>query len=186
MAKFFDSLEPRQQEFIAEQSMFFVATAPRQGRINLSPKGMNTFRCLSPQRVAYLDLTGSGNETAAHLLDDGRLTVMFCSFGRKPSILRLYGRGRAVQPSAAEWPEIAAAFELLPGARQIIVLEVETVQTSCGFAVPVFELVEERDVLRKSSEAKGPDGLEAYRREHNQTSIDGLPTGLELDQEVNP
>jgi len=181
---FFDSIEPRQQAFIAEQQMFFVATAPRQGRINLSPKGMDTFRCLSPNRVAYLDFTGSGNETAAHLRDDGRLTVMFCSFGSKPNILRLYGHGRPVQPDDADWAGLAALFELLPGVRQIFVQEVDSVQTSCGFGVPLYDLVAERDTLRRSSEAKGEQGLEDYRRNKNQISIDGLPTGLVVTEEV--
>ncbi len=180
---FFDSIEPRLQTFIAEQKMFFVATAPRRGRLNLSPKGMDTFRCLSPNRVAYLDLTGSGNETAAHLKDDGRLTVMFCSFGPKPMILRLYGDGQVVQPGEPEWAELAAEFELLPGTRQIIVQQVESVQTSCGFGVPVFEAAQERDTLRVASEKKGEQGLVDYRRKKNLVSIDGLPTGLVIAKE---
>ncbi len=182
VAMFFDLIDLRLQAFIAEQKMFFVATAPRQGRISLSPKGMDTFRCLSPNRVAYLDFTGSGNETAAHLLDDGRLTVMFCCFGSKPNILRLYGQGRTVQRDDADWAELAALFELLPGVRQIIVQEVDSVQTSCGFGVPLFDWVGERDTLRRSCEAKGEQGMADYQRQKNQISIDGLPTGLVVEE----
>ena len=178
MAKFFSELDDTLRRFIAEQKIFFTATAPAEGRINLSPKGMDTFRCLDAKRVAYLDLTGSGNETAAHVRADGRLTVMFCSFTEKPLILRLYGRGRVVQPHDAEWPELHERFPRLTGERQIIVLEIESGQTSCGYAVPVYELKEERGRLVEWAEKKGEEGLRDYRREKNRTSIDGLPTGL--------
>jgi len=178
MADFTDALDDRLQAFIAEQAIFFVATAPRQGRINLSPKGMDTLRCLGPRRVAYLDFTGSGNETAAHLRDDGRLTLMLCSFGTKPLILRLYGRGSIVRPRDAAWAELGGHFEMQPGVRQIVVLDIESVQTSCGYAVPRYELREERETLTRWADKKGPDGIAEYQRRHNVTSIDGLPTGL--------
>lgn len=183
MAKFYPELAPEHQAFIARQQMFFVASAPPQGRINLSPKGMNTFRCLSAQEVAYLDLTGSGNETAAHVCHDGRLTIMFCSFTAEPLILRLYGRGRVVRIGSAEGDDLAAHFESIPGARQLIVLRIESVQTSCGFGVPLYDFGGERDTLRRWAENKGVDGIAEYQRTRNHTSIDGLPTGLVQDQE---
>ncbi|HYO62950.1 MAG TPA: pyridoxamine 5'-phosphate oxidase family protein [Pyrinomonadaceae bacterium] len=178
MAKFYPELDAELQSFIGEQKIFFTATAPAEGRINLSPKGMDTFRCLDAKRVAYLDLTGSGNETSAHLLSDGRLTIMFCSFTEKPLILRLYGRGRVVLPTDAEWDELYALFTPMPGERQIIVLNVESAQTTCGFAVPVYELREERFKLNEWAERKGDEGIRDYWREKNRVSIDGLPTSL--------
>ncbi|HEV2855291.1 MAG TPA: pyridoxamine 5'-phosphate oxidase family protein [Thermoanaerobaculia bacterium] len=177
MGKILDAISPELASFIEEQPLFFVGTAPlaSSGHVNLSPKGLDTFRILSPARVAYLDLTGSGNETAAHLQENGRITFMFCSFGKNPRILRLYGRGRVVLPDAADWPEWAERFPSLPGARQIVVGEVEMVQTSCGFGVPLMDLVEPRETLTRWAEAKGPEGLRAYWREKNARSLDGLP-----------
>jgi hypothetical protein len=176
MAKFYTHLEEGLQSFIAGQKVFFTATAPEEGRINLSPKGMDTFRCLDEgRRVAYLDLTGSGNETAAHLSENGRMTVMFCSFSEQPLILRIYGRGRVVLPEDEEWAALRPHFPALPGERQIVLLDVESAQTSCGFAVPVYELKEERQRLVEWTLSKGEDGIRDYRREKNQVSIDGLP-----------
>ena len=181
MAQFFDRLNESLRKFIGEQPIFFVATAPHDGRINLSPKGMDTLRCLDDSRVAYLDLTGSGNETAAHLKDDGRITVMFCSFTRRASILRLYGVGRVVPAGSAEWESLIGLFPDLPGARQLVVIDIRSVQTSCGYAVPEMTFVRERQTLRKWAEGKGDAGLAEYRREKNKVSIDGLPTGLNRD-----
>lgn len=178
MAKFYPSLTPELRDFIAEQHIYFTATAAADGRINLSPKGMDTFACLDDGTVAYLNLTGSGNETAAHLAADGRLTVMFCSFTTRPLILRLYGTGRCVYPHDPAWAESFALFEPIPGARQIIFLDIDSVQTSCGFAVPFYAYQGERDALRKFAEQQGPDGIETYWREKNVVSIDGLPTGI--------
>jgi hypothetical protein len=178
MSKFYPQLTPELREFIAEQKVFFTATAAETGRINLSPKGMDTFRCLDARTVTYLDLTGSGNETAAHLLADGRMTVMFCSFSVKPLILRLYGRGEIVPLNSERGRELHALFEPILGERQIIVLYIESVQTSCGYAVPHYELKAERDLLKKWAGNKGEDGLKEYRRDHNRHSIDGMPTGL--------
>ncbi|MBL9188135.1 MAG: pyridoxamine 5'-phosphate oxidase family protein [Opitutaceae bacterium] len=181
MAKFHDALSPAHLEFIAAQKIYFVASAPRDGRVNLSPKGMDTFRVLSATRVGYLDATGSGNETAAHLLENGRLTIMMCSFTTAPLIFRIYGRGRAVQPPDAEWHELRPRFGLpLPGERQLIIAEVQSVQTSCGFGVPFFDYRSERETLIDYSAKKGPAGMAAYRAEKNQRSIDGLPTGLRV------
>jgi hypothetical protein len=178
MAKFFPRLDDALRDFIAEQKVFFTATAPAEGRINLSPKGMDTLRCIDERTIAYLDLTGSGNETAAHLAADGRMTIMMCSFSESPLILRLYGHGSVVRPGDTEWDALRAHFPTVPGERQIIVLELESGQTSCGFAVPVFELKEERQMLVEWTLKKGEDGIREYRREKNRVSIDGLPTHL--------
>jgi len=178
VAKFYTELNDTLREFIAEQKVFFTATAPNEGRINLSPKGMDTFRCLDNQTVAFLNLTGSGNETAAHLIQNGRVTVMFCSFSEKPLSLRLYGRGRVIHVGDAEWSKLYSLFEPLPGVRQIILIEIDSVQTSCGFGVPVYEFKEERDVFLRSIEERGEAGIKEYQRKHNLVSIDGLPTGL--------
>jgi hypothetical protein len=173
-----ESLSPELRAFIEAQHVFFVATAPlgRNGHVNLSPKGMDTFRVLSPDRVAYLDLTGSGNETAAHLLENGRVTVMFCAFEGNPKILRLYGRGRVEPPGSTEWAELSALFPALPGARQLVVVDVTRVQTSCGFGVPVMRFESNRDTLVRWAESKGDEGLRQYREKKNRSSIDGLPT----------
>lgn len=176
MAKFFPALDERLSAFIAEQKIFFTSTAANAGRINLSPKGMDVFRCLDERTVAYLDLTGSGNEASAHLLENGRMTIMFCSFGAQPLILRLYGRGRTVLPGDAEWEKWFARFDPLPGQRQIVVLDVKSVQTSCGFGVPRYGFEEHRPTLVDWSDKKGPGEMEQYRREKNRVSIDGLPT----------
>jgi hypothetical protein len=172
-----DTIGPEVAEFISRQAMFFVGTAPLsgEGRVNVSPKGLDTFRVLSPNRVCYLDLTGSGNETAAHLMENGRVTFMFCAFEGRAKILRLYGRGRAVLPGESEWEELLARFTEWPGVRQIIVAEVDRVQTSCGFAVPMMQLVGQRDELPQWAQKKGAAGLVEYREKKNRQSIDGLP-----------
>ncbi len=178
MAKFYSQLDTQLCEFIAAQQLFFTATAPIAGRINLSPKGIDSFRCLDFERVAYLDLTGSGNETAAHLHQNGRMTMMFCSFTDKPLILRLYGKGEVVAPNTAQWDSLIDKFADLPGKRQIILLQIESVQTSCGYGVPVYELQSERSTLIDWAVKKGVDGVSAYQAQKNHTSIDGLPTHL--------
>jgi hypothetical protein len=180
MAKFYDSIPEELAEFIRRQHVFFVASAPlsASGRINISPKGMDTFRILSANRVAYLDLTGSGNETSAHLSENGRITFMFCAFEGKPMILRLYGSGRTVLEGDAEWAQLKGLFPDLAGARQIIVADVTQVQTSCGYAVPFMDFKEERDQLVKWCETKGKEKIRTYWREKNVRSIDGLPTPL--------
>jgi hypothetical protein len=173
-----ESISPELQAFIAAQHVFFVATAPLEvsGHVNLSPKGMNTFRVLSPRLVAYLDLTGSGNETAAHLVQNGRITFMFCAFEGNPKILRLHGRGRVVAPDAPQWAELSPNYPTLPGMRQIIIAEISRVQTSCGFGVPLLTFAGDRDALAQWALAKGEDGLVRYREQKNRVSIDGLPT----------
>lgn len=180
MARTFDSIPADLQEFIERQPMFFVATAPTsaEGRVNVSPKGYDTFRILSPNRVAYLDLTGSGNETSAHIHENGRVTFMFCSFDRAPRIVRLYGKGRTVLPDSEEWRAMRPLFQDFAGIRQIIVAEIDRVGSSCGYSVPRMELVEERPTLQRAHEAKGEAVLAEARREQNAESIDGLPTPL--------
>ena len=178
MADFFESITDRLREFIEQQHVFFVGTAARDGRVNVSPKGMDTLRVLDPNRVIWLNLTGSGNETAAHLHDTNRMTLMFCSFDRKPLILRIYGTATEVQPDQAEWADLGAHFPDLPGARQIFDVSVESVQTSCGYAVPRMTFDEERELLRSWADKKGPDGITAYHQAKNVINIDGLPTGM--------
>lgn len=179
MAKVHYAITPELQEFIREQQIFFVSTAPRiNGHINLSPKGLDCFRILSPQRVAYMDLIGSGNETSAHLAENGRITFMFCAFEGPPSILRLYGHGRTVLPAGGEWNQLAPHFTIYPNTRQIIVAEITRVQTSCGFGVPRYRFLGHRDLLFKWAATRSPEKLERYQQEHNFTSIDGLPTPL--------
>ena len=182
MAKQFDRILPEHAEFIARQRVFFTASAAPEGRVNVSPKGLDTLRVLDERTVAYLDLTGSGNETAAHLRLAPRLTLMFCAFDGPPLILRLYGEGRALRAGSAAFAARAAAFDLLPGARQIVELRVDLVQTSCGFGVPLFEFREDRAALTRQAEAWGPDGLADYRRRKNARSIDGFPAGLDDDR----
>jgi hypothetical protein len=180
MGKFFDIIKDQHKTFIEKQKMFFVGSAPlnADGHVNLSPKGLDSFRVLSDSRVAYMDVIGSGNETSAHLLENGRITFMFCAFDGPPLILRLYGKGYTVLPEDAEWPEIAKHFEIMLSTRQIIVADVYQVQTSCGFSVPLYEHTGERDHAIKWAENKGVEGLEKYKEEKNRISLDGLPTAM--------
>lgn len=183
MARTYDDIPAELRTFALSQPVFFVASAPlsEDGHVNLSPKGLDSFRVLDERRVAYLDLTGSGNETAAHVVENGRITLMFCAFSGPPKILRLYGRGEVVLPNDERWAELYARFTPLPGARQILVVDVERVQTSCGYAVPRMELVTERQQLTLWAEKKGEDGLRDYRKEKNARSIDGLRAPLSDD-----
>ena len=175
MATFFTSIEEEHETFIAQQPMFFVATAAADGRVNLSPKGYDVFRVLGPNRVAYLDLRGSGNETHAHLVADGRITIMFNEFGRTARIMRLYGTGRPVLPQDDDWAGLADHFEILPGTRQIFDVTVESVQTSCGYGVPVMEVRQERETLVKYH--RNATEEEWFAKVNGATSsIDGLPT----------
>jgi len=180
MAKLFDCLTAELQAFITAQQIFFVATAPlsETGHINLSPKGLDSFRILSPHRVAYLDLTGSGNETSAHLQENGRITFMFCAFQGPPCILRLYGQGTVICPDAAEWLPLRALFPDLPGIRQIVATDLERVQTSCGTGVPLYQYQEQRRSLLDWADKKGEAGLKDYWLRKNLKSIDDLPTPL--------
>lgn len=185
MGKFFDEISQIHRAFIEKQKMFFVATSPlsADGHVNLSPKGMDSFRVLSPTKVAYMDIVGSGNETSAHVLESGRITFMFCAFDGPPNILRLYGKGYTVLPGHAEWDTLSALFELPLSVRQIIVADVYQVQTSCGFGIPYYEYLGERDHAEKWAQNKGAAGLEVYKQEKNLVSLDGLPTALAISGE---
>ncbi|TXK74864.1 pyridoxamine 5'-phosphate oxidase family protein [Paenibacillus sp. N3.4] len=180
MGKMFESILPEHEAFISKQHLFFVGSAPldAEGHVNLSPKGHDVLRILSSHEVAYLDLTGSGNETSAHLEENGRITVMFIAVEGPPMILRLYGKGRVVLAGTAEWEELAPRFTLLPGARQIIVVDVHAVKTSCGFSVPFYTYEGDRPTLQKWASNKGPEGLHEYWQEKNVASMDGLLTTL--------
>ncbi|WP_413376491.1 pyridoxamine 5'-phosphate oxidase family protein [Alkalihalobacillus sp. 1P02AB] len=180
MAKNFPHLLPPHQDFIKKQKLFFVASAPTdpKGHVNVSPKGYNSFCILSESEVAYMDLTGSGNETSAHLNENGRLTIMFIAFEGAPMILRLYGKGETILPTSPDWETLSTNFDLLHGARQIIKLKIELVKTSCGFGVPFYGYEGDRETLVKWADQKGEDGLIKYRKEKNQKSIDGLMTPL--------
>jgi len=182
MGKFHDSILAHHKEFIERQHLFFVATAPLSatGRINLSPKGLDCFRVLSEKKVAYMDLISSGNETSAHTLENGRITFMFCSFEGNPNILRLYGKGFAVLRDSSEWKDYAPNFTIYSSTRQIIVADIDLVQTSCGFGVPLFDYAGERDKHFEWAERKGEEGLKEYVKEKNLVSLDGLPTDLGL------
>ena len=188
MGKTYDELTPKLRDFIDAQALFFVATAPLapDGHVNLSPKGLDTFRVLSPSQVAYLDLTGSGNETSAHLAENGRITFMFCSFSGSPKILRLYGQGRTVLERDSSWAELLPMFPTHAGARQIILADLRRIQTSSGFGVPVMESVRQRDTLPKWAQRKGANGLREYQCRTNIWSIDGrrTPLGETLDVPV--
>jgi len=185
MGKVQGEIQDTHKAFISRQKMFFVSTAPLsdEGHINLSPKGIDCFRVLSPTRVAYMDITGSGNETSAHILENGRITIMFCAFEGPPNILRLYGKGHAILPTSKEWLQLSSLFELHLSTRQIIVIDIHRVSSSCGFGVPFYEYKGERDQADKWAIQKGPEGLEKYRQEKNLVSIDGLPTALSQNVE---
>jgi hypothetical protein len=181
MGKQFPVMTPTHREFIARQRIFFTASATAASRVNVSPRPTDALRVLDERTVAFLDLTGSGSETAAHLRADGRITLVFCALDEPPNILRLYGRGASFPRTSEDYTALlASAFgdqEPL-GARQIVRIDIDLVQTSCGYGVPLFEYVGERDTLRRWAEKKGDAGLEEYRRQNNVRSIDGLPTGL--------
>ena len=178
MAEKFTALDDRHIAFIKQQHLFFVGTAGAEGFINVSPKGMDSFRILDKNRVAWLNLTGSGNETAAHILENSRMTVMFCSFDKQPLILRLYGQAKLNYPKDLRWPELAELFPAYTGARQIFELDLDLVQTSCGYAVPEYELIAERQTLTKWANKKGEQGVRRYWQDNNTKSLDGKDTGI--------
>src|SRR6187402_194614 len=176
MGKTYDEIPPEHAAWIAKQPLFFVATAPlsAEGHVNLSPKGLDTLRVLDARTVAYVDLTGSGAETVAHVLENGRITLMFCAFEGLPRIVRVYGRGEVVLRGSERWSELAPQLPEVPGARAIVVVHVTRVADSCGYGVPRMQLVAERDILIESAKKNGPVGMAAYRREKYSGSIDGL------------
>lgn len=178
MGKQYDALNEPLRAFIAAQKVFFVGTATADSRVNVSPKGMDTLRVLSNNRVVWLNLTGSGNETSAHVQQDPRMTLMFCAFEGAPLILRLFGQARAIHQNDPEWSALYAHFTPMPGARQIFDLAIELVQTSCGFGVPYLTYKEERPLLVDWAAKKGDEGLRNYWQEKNQLSIDNIPTHI--------
>ena len=178
MANRYPRLDAKLVDFIERQKLFFVATAAREGKVNVSPKGMDTLRVLDEQRLIWLNLTGSGNETAAHLLDSNRMTLMFCSFDRDPLILRLYGEAETLHPHNRDWPKLIEHFPHYTGSRQIFDLRIEVVQTSCGFAVPLFDFAGERNTLEAWANRKGDAGIRQYWSEKNSINIDGMTTGI--------
>lgn len=178
MGRQFSEIRPAIQDFIENQKMFFVATARSTGRVNVSPKGMDTFRVINENKIVWLNLTGSGNETAAHLLENNRMTIMFCSFEEMPMILRLYGSATIFHERDIEYQEHISLFNDYTGARQIIVMNVEMVQTSCGYAVPFMEFSSERTQLEESADKKGREGIKDYWQKKNTKSIDGFETNL--------
>ncbi|MAZ26495.1 MAG: pyridoxamine 5'-phosphate oxidase [Cytophagaceae bacterium] len=178
MGKKIDHITTHLQEFIRQQKIFFVGTAAADGRINISPKGLESLKILNANEILWLNLTGSGNETAAHLLENDRMTIMFCAFEGKPLILRLYGYAVIFHDKDSAFAEYVKMFPHMEGARQIIKMKVDLVQTSCGFGVPIMEFKEERDMLTKFAQQKGEAGIVEYWQDKNVTSIDGKDTKI--------
>lgn len=178
MAEKFESLNDKHIEFIGQQHMYFVGTAGAQGFVNVSPKGMDSLRIRDASTVAWLNLTGSGNESAAHVLENGRMTIMFCSFDKQPLIMRLYGQASTFHPRDARWPELVELFPASTGARQIFTLAIDLVQTSCGYAVPYYEHKGERPTLTKWADKHGAEGIRDYWEQNNTLSLDDKETGI--------
>lgn len=178
MGKQYEALSEKLTEFISAQKVFFVGTATADSRVNVSPKGMDSLRVLHSNRMIWLNVTGSGNETSAHVQQDPRMTIMFCAFEGPPLILRVYGKAKVLHKNDPDWDALFAHFDPLPGARQIFDLTIELVQTSCGMAVPYYAYTGERELLSDWARKKGDDGLEQYWEEKNQSSIDNIPTHI--------
>lgn len=178
MGKRLDHITPQLQEFISEQKVFFVGTAMEKGTINVSPKGLDTLRVLNENEIVWMNLTGSGNETATHLLHSNRMTIMFCAFEGKPLILRLYGTAKSFNETQTEFHQYSMLFPEIPGSRQIIKMKVDLVQTSCGFGVPLMDFKAEREVLTDFAMTKGEDGIRQYWKDKNTVSLDGHTTDL--------
>jgi len=178
MAKQYQALTDRLIEFISEQKIFFVGTATADSRVNVSPKGMDSLRVLNNNRLLWLNLTGSGNESSAHVQKHPRMTIMFCAFEGPPLILRLFGTASVIHKDDDEWQALFDHFPPLPGARQIFDLSIDLVLTSCGMAVPYYTYTNDRDMLSNWAEKKGDDGLKLYWEEKNKFSIDNIPTNI--------
>lgn len=178
MADKFEELSEKHIEFIQKQHLFFVGTAGADGYVNVSPKGMDSFRVVNANTVMWLNLTGSGNESAAHVKENGRMTIMFCSFDKQPLILRLYGKARTIHPRDSDWESLRSQFPPSFGARQVFELDVNLVQTSCGYAVPYYIYQEDRQTLENWAEKQGAEGVEEYWRKKNTLSLDGKDTGI--------
>ena len=177
MGKVYDEINEKLAAWVEQQKMFFVSTAPLSGEglVNVSPKGLDSFSILDAHTVAYLDLTGSGAETIAHIKENGRITVMFCALDGAPNILRFYGKGEVIEPSHPEFAALTARFPIYPGIRSVIRVHVARIADSCGFGIPLYDYKQERDALIKYADNKGPDGMAQYRVENNSYSLDGLP-----------
>ena len=182
MATQFSEIRSAHQALIEKSPIFFVGTAAAEGRVNVSPKGRDSLRVLGPNRIIWFNLTGSGNETAGHLLQNPRMTLMWCDFNGPPMILRCFGTARAVHPGDPDWDELSGHFDPDPAMRQVFDLDIDLVQQSCGLAVPLMDYREDRDGLEKWANGKGPNGLHAYREKKNLETIDGFPTGLKQAQ----
>lgn len=180
MGSFFKSIDDKHRSFISKQQIFFVGSAPlsAEGHVNVSPKGLDCFRILSDNKVGYMDLISSGNETSAHTLENGRITIMFCSFDKVPLILRLYGKGKAVLQGTELWNEYAPSFTIYKSTRQLIIADIDLVQTSCGYGVPKYSFKQHRDIHFDWADRKGEEGLKEYVKEKNLVSLDGLKTDL--------
>jgi hypothetical protein len=184
MGSVYHEIDDGLREFISTQHIYFVASAPlsEQGHVNVSPKGLDSLRILGPREVAYLDLTGSGIETVAHVRENGRLTLMFCAFQGRPRIIRLQGRAKIVEPGEADWDRLAGRFPSYTSRRSIVLLDIERIADSCGYGVPLYEYAGERTQLVAWAERKGTDGVAAYQAQKNRQSIDGLPGLSQLAQ----
>lgn len=178
MAQQYSEISEKHKQFIEQQKLFFVGTATADSRVNVSPKGMDSFRVLNTKKVAWLNVTGSGNETAAHVQENPRMTIMFTSFEGDPMIFRLYGKATVIHKNDAKWDELYALFDKHVAARQIFELDIDFVQTSCGMAVPYYDYVGEREQLTNWAIKQGEKGIEEYWAKKNQTSIDGLATHI--------
>jgi len=178
MGKQYSEIPDKLKQFIENQKMFFVGTAASEGRISISPKGMDSLRILDANRVVWLSVTGSGNETSAHIQENPRMTLMFVAFEGSPMILRVYGKAKVIHNNDPEWKDKISLFKPLPGTRQIFDLAVDLVQTSCGMGVPFYDFVEEREQLNNWANKKGEQGIKEYWKEKNQESIDGKPTHI--------
>jgi hypothetical protein len=174
----FECLDDKHIAFIEQQSLFFVATADSEGLVNVSPKGMDSLRVIDNRHLVWLNLTGSGNETAAHVLAHDRMTLMWCSFDKEPLILRVYGHARVCQPAGSDWQALQALFPAYHGARQIFSLDLNLVQSSCGFAVPLYDFVSERTVLNDWAKNRGQSGITQYWQDENRLSLDNKDTGM--------
>lgn len=178
MGQQYDHIKEKHTTFIEQQKMFFVGTATADSRVNISPKGMDSFKILSPNRVIWLNLTGSGNETSAHVQVDPRMTILFCAFEGKPLILRLYGQANVVHMKDRAWQELSQHFQPTLGARQIFDMHVDLVQTSCGWGVPLYDFVDNRSLLNQWAEKQGEEGIKSYWEKKNQHSLDDIPSHI--------
>jgi len=178
MAQQYSTITEKLSAFIAEQKIFFIGTAAESGRVNISPKGMDSLRVVSENRVVWLNLTGSGNETSAHLQQVNRMTIMFCAYDGSPMILRLYGEAREIMSTDSEWKELYSLFPQNPGSRQIFDMKIDMVQTSCGMGVPLYNYADDRDLLNNWATKRGETGIKDYWEEKNQKSIDGFQTNI--------